>query len=60
MVSTRSAVHIAGGDFFSVHPGFGGTKTLADLEPSIGPSAKDMLDQLVWWASAAKQARDAE
>lgn len=60
MVSTRSAVHIAGGDFFSVHPGFGGTKTLADLEGSIGGSAKDMLDQLVWWASAAKQARDAE
>lgn len=60
MVSTRSAVHIAGADFFSVHPGFGGTKTIADLEPAIGPSAKDMLDQLVWWGTAAKAARDAE
>lgn len=60
MVSTRSAVHIAGGEFLSVHPGFGGTKTLADLEGSIGNSAKDMLDQLVWWGSATKAAREAE
>ncbi|MFD1251489.1 MULTISPECIES: NAD(P)H-dependent oxidoreductase [Devosia] len=60
MVSTRSAVHLAGGDFFSVHPGFGGTKTLNDLEASIGPSAKDMLDQLIWWGNAAKAARAAE
>lgn len=59
MVSTRSAVHIAGGEFFSVHPGFGGTKTLADIEGSIGPSAKDMLDQLIWWGNAAKAARNA-
>jgi NAD(P)H-dependent FMN reductase len=60
MVSTRSAVHIAGGEFFSVHPGFGGTKTLADIEGSIGPSAKDMLDQLIWWGNATKAARAAE
>jgi NAD(P)H-dependent FMN reductase len=60
MASTRSAVHIAGGDFFSVHPGFGGTKTLADIEPVIGSSAKDMLDQLIWWGNAAKAARAAE
>jgi len=59
MVSTRSAVHIAGGEFFSVHPGFGGTKTLADIEGSIGPSAKDMLDQLIWWGKATKAARNA-
>jgi NAD(P)H-dependent FMN reductase len=58
MVSTRSAVHIGGADFMSVHPGFGGTKTLNDLEASIGNSAKDMLDQLTWWAGAAKAARE--
>ena len=57
MVSTRSAVHIAGADFMSVHPGFGGTKTLADIEGSIGNSTKDMLDQLVWWGEATKAAR---
>jgi NAD(P)H-dependent FMN reductase len=60
MASTRSAVHIAGADFFSVHPGFGGTKTLADLEGAIGPSAKDMLDQLIWWGTATKAAREDE
>jgi NAD(P)H-dependent FMN reductase len=60
MASTRSAVHIAGGDFFAVNPGFGGTKTLADLEGSIGASANDMLDQLVWWGNATKAAREAE
>ena len=58
MASTRSAVHIAGADFMSVHPGFGGTKTLTEIEGSIGNSTKDMLDQLVWWADAAKTARE--
>lgn len=58
MASTRSAVHIAGGEFMSVHPGFGGTKSLADLEGSIGNSAKDMLDQLIWWGEATKAARE--
>ncbi|MCR6673826.1 NADPH-dependent FMN reductase [Devosia ginsengisoli] len=60
MVSTRSAVHIAGADFMAVHPGFGGTKTLTDIEASIGNSAKDMLDQLVWWGAATKAAREGE
>ena len=58
MVPTRSAVHIAGADFMSVHPGYGGTKTVADLEASIGNSASDMLNQLTWWAKATKAARD--
>jgi NAD(P)H-dependent FMN reductase len=58
MVSTRSAVHIGGADFMAVHPGFGGTKSLSEIEGSIGNSAKDMLDQLVWWTKAAKSARE--
>ncbi|HEV7345712.1 MAG TPA: NAD(P)H-dependent oxidoreductase [Devosia sp.] len=58
MVSTRSAVHIAGADFMAVHPGFGGTKSLSDIEGSIGPSAKDMLDQLIWWGNTTKAARE--
>lgn len=57
MVPTRSAVHIGGADFAAVHPGFGGTKTIADLEGSIGNSAKDMLDQIIWWGNATKAAR---
>lgn len=60
MASTRSAVHLAGADFFGVHPGFGGTKSLNDIEASIGTSAKDMLDQLIWWGNATKAARAAE
>ena len=58
MVSTRSAVHIAGADFMAVHPGFGGTKSLTEIEGAIGNSAKDMLDQLVWWGEATKAARE--
>jgi len=60
MASTRSAVHIGGADFMAVHPGFGGTKTLNEIEGSIGNSAKDMLDQLIWWGNAAKVAREEE
>ena len=58
MAPTRSAVHIGGADFAAVHPGFGGTKAIADLEASIGNSAKDMLDQITWWGKATKAARD--
>jgi len=60
MVPTRSAVHIGGADFAAVHPGFGGTKAIADLEGSIGNSAKDMLDQIIWWGNATKNARAAD
>ncbi len=57
MASTRSAVHIGGGDFFKVHPGFGGSGNLADIEGSIAAGAKAMLDELVWWTNATKAAR---
>ena len=57
MVPTRSAVHIGGADFAAVHPGFGGTKAISELEGSIGNSAKDMLDQIIWWGNATKAAR---
>jgi len=58
MASTRSAVHIAGADFMAVHPGFGGTKSLNEIEASIGNSTKDMLDQLIWWGEATRAARE--
>lgn len=57
MASTRSAVHIAGGDFMKVHPDFGGSGNLGDIEGSIGGSAKAMLDELIWWTKATKAAR---
>jgi NAD(P)H-dependent FMN reductase len=58
MASTRSAVHIAGADFYAVHPMGQQNKPMSEIEGSIGNSAKDMLDQLVWWGTAAKAARD--
>ncbi|MFD2646636.1 NADPH-dependent FMN reductase [Devosia albogilva] len=56
MVSTRSAVHIGSGDFFTVWGG-GANQPISAIEQSIGPSAKDMLDQLVWWGQATKAQR---
>ncbi|WP_137152471.1 NAD(P)H-dependent oxidoreductase [Devosia sp. FKR38] len=60
MVSTRSAVHIGGGDFFAVHPLGQQNKPISDIEGSIGAGANDMLEQLVWWGNAAKAARAAD
>jgi NAD(P)H-dependent FMN reductase len=57
MVPVRNAVHIGGGDFFRVHPGFGGSSNLADIEASISGGAKAMLDDVIWWAKATKAAR---
>ena len=57
MVPVRNAVHIGGGDFFRVHPGFGGSGNLADIEGAITGSAKTMLDDVVWWAKATRAAR---
>ena len=58
MVSTRSAVHIGGSDFFAVHPLGQQNKPFSAIEGSIGSSAKDMLDQLIWWGEATKAARE--
>jgi len=57
MVSTRSAVHIGGGDFTAIAPR-GGNKPIEDIEASLLPSAKAALDELVWWAKATIAARN--
>lgn len=57
MVPTRNGVHIGGGEFAKVHPGFGGSGNLADIEGAIAPSAKGMLDDMAWWAKATMAAR---
>ena len=57
MASTRSAVHIGGGDFFSVHPLGGDPKPIESIEGSIGGSADAMLDELDWWTRATMAAR---
>lgn len=57
MVPVRNGVHIGGGDFFKVHPGFGGSGNLGDIAGSIEPSAKAMLDDMAWWAKATMAAK---
>lgn len=57
MVPVRNSVHIGGGDFFKVHPGFGGSGNLDDIAGSIEPSAKALLEDVVWWARATMAAR---
>ena len=47
-------VHIAGADFMAVSKG---QKTMDDLA-YLEASAKDLLDNLVWWTNALKAARE--
>ncbi len=54
MAPTRFGVHIGGSDFFAV---WRDGKPLAELTHLDGP-VKAMLDDLSWWASALKTARD--
>jgi len=58
MVSTRSAVHIAGSDFMAVFPMFD-NKPIEQIEAALLPSAKAALDDLSWWAKATMAARAA-
>ncbi|MFT3665844.1 NADPH-dependent FMN reductase [Piscinibacter sp.] len=57
MVSTRSAVHIGGGDFRAVHPSGRVEKPIEEIEANLLPATKAALDELVWWARATKAAR---
>lgn len=57
MVAVRSNVRIAGSDFFRVHSGFGGSGNLGDIEASLLPAAKGLLDDIVWWARATMTAK---
>lgn len=57
MVPVRNTVHIGGGDLMKVHPGFGGSANLADIEAHLLPSAKAMLDDVAWWAKATMAAK---
>jgi NAD(P)H-dependent FMN reductase len=59
MVSTKSAVHIGGGDFMAVHPAFG-NQPIEAIEFHLLSSANAALDELAWWARATMDARAAE
>ena len=58
MVPVRNAVHIAGADFFKVHP-MGAGAPIEEIEANLLPSATASLDDLVWWAKATMSAKDA-
>lgn len=56
MVSTRTAVHIGGGDFRAVHP-MGANKPIEEIEAALLPSANNALNELSWWARATMAAK---
>jgi NAD(P)H-dependent FMN reductase len=55
MAPTRTGVHLQGADFYAVHRG---EKELGALE-HLKPNVQQMLDELVWWTHALKDAREA-
>ena len=56
MVPVRGAVHIAAGDFMAVHP-LGANGPIEDIEDHLLGGAKELLNDIVWWANAAKAAK---
>ncbi len=56
MVSTRSAVHLAAGEFIKVHP-MGGNAEMAEVAEALRPALTAMLDELEFWLSATIPAR---
>jgi NAD(P)H-dependent FMN reductase len=56
MVPVRNGVHIGGGEFMKIHP-MGGNAPIAEIETALLPSAKAMMDDVVWWSKATMAAR---
>lgn len=59
MVPARNAVHIGAADFFKVHP-LGGNAPIEEIEAALAASATATLDDVVWWANAARAAKAVE
>ena len=58
MVPVRNAVHIGGADLFAIHPMGGNMNgTIEQIEASLLPAAKGLLDDMVWWANATMAAK---
>ena len=58
MVPVRSTVHISGTEFFTVWHG-AGDQPMSAIEGTIGQSAQELLDQLIWWTEITKAGREA-
>lgn len=56
MVPVHGGVHISGGDLLAVHP-MGANGEIETIEDHILPAAKDLFDDMVWWANATMAAR---
>jgi NAD(P)H-dependent FMN reductase len=56
-VSVRAGIHIGGSEFAAV---FMGQKTFDDVKGTFDPFVPEMLDTLLWWTSATKNAREAK
>ncbi|WP_210527384.1 NADPH-dependent FMN reductase [Rubellimicrobium arenae] len=57
MVPVRAGVHIGGSDFYRVSAYNPNAEPMEALEPVIGGSLNDMLDQVTWYAKVLKTAR---
>ncbi|WP_134727035.1 NADPH-dependent FMN reductase [Paracoccus luteus] len=57
MVPLRNAVHLGGGEFFKVSP-LGQNGDMSEVDAVLQPSLSAMLDELAWWASVTKAARN--
>lgn len=58
MVPLRNAVHLGAGEFMKVSP-LGQNGDMAEVDAVLQPALTGMLDELVWWASATRTAREA-
>lgn len=56
-VSVRQGIHIGGSEFSAV---FMGQKTWDEVLPTFAPFAKDLFENLEWWANATRAARAAD
>lgn len=56
MVPLRNAVHLGAGEFFKVSP-LGANGPMSEVDATLQPSLKAMLDELLWWAQATMAQR---
>jgi len=56
MVPVRQAVHIGGSEFMKVSP-MGEDGAMSEIGYAIEQPARDMLDNLAWWAKLTKKGR---
>ena len=56
MVPLRNAVHLGAGEFFKVSP-LGANGPMSEVDGTLQPALKNMLDELLWWSEATMAQR---